>query len=671
MEVKDYKEIKDYKEVKYIQDIKNKQANLFFNKNKSSDSSIDSKEKIIIKFKIKNGKKNFKYQVKYQDLSNNISDESSIVICKEPKKPLNLLEVNYIYEFGKMQKLSIGLMIKNQTEERIYNNEIIIGELIGNNKNNINNTRIFSLGGKNDEKLEISCEILKKKKKFLRIHFIIDIISQCGINDEKMFEYFQNEQNKIFFMIKKSDQPIYESEVFTDDGKFNIVQIPIDILDSNFNIIFYTFKIKELGQKIEIIDYNTVPTSLNELVSSKYNQPIFSKNLSFEDKLIILNYSSIGEEITFLDYIKKGGIRIGLNIGIDFTQSNKEPSDPTSLHSNVNKNEKNPYEKAILACGKILEYYDYDLLFPVYGFGAVVNGETSYCFNINSKDNPEIELVDNIIKVYQEFIKNVKLSGPTYFTELINKIISNIKEQNDPREYQVLMILTDGNVLDFAETINALVEGSYYPLSVIIIGIGDTKFEKMKQLDGDKIPLISRKGIKRQRDLVQFVEFNKYEGDANKLVYEVLEEIPRQVIEYYTLNYVYPDMIKEEGIIKINNIDNFAKDIKESIQDNPNESVNIKNTIEIGEKEIYKRKNETFDKDQIYKEVKAMFPEKKKKNIEKNTINITERKSMDEKFQAFRRQDSSNVGLNSRMNTSTFISENAPLSCRNNYKKDI
>ena len=46
--------------------------------------------------------------------------------------------------------------------------------------------------------------------------------------------------------------------------------------------------------------------------------------------------------------------------------------------------------------------------------------------------------------------------------------------------------------------------------------------------------------------MVQFVPFNKYESDETKLIEEVLEEIPRQVIEYYTLNFLYPDSLSNE-----------------------------------------------------------------------------------------------------------------------------
>ena len=668
-----------------IKDIKKKQSKIYFNMNETEDGkNNDSKEKILIKFKILNGKKDFKYYVVIRDLSNNINlknekkkqrddnvlQKSKIIICKYPDTPINLLELTYCYEFGKMQKLSVGLMIKNQTESKFINKEIIIGELIGNNKKNINNTQTFLLGGKNDEKLEISSGIYKKQKKFLIIHFYIDLSrieesqkeseekesqkenqenivpnDKSEISIEEMLAYFQNEQNKIFFMIEKCGQKIYESEVFTDDGKFNIVQIPT--------------------------------TNLNKFIES-YGKIICVK-ITMNYNLKIYNYSSIAEQITFLDYIKKGGIRIGLNIGIDFTNSNKPANDPNSLHSIVNKNQKNPYERAMLTCGKILEYYDYDLLFPVYGFGAVVNGETSYCFNINFEDNPEIELVDKIIEVYHECIQKILFSGPTYFAPIINKIISNMKEQNDPREYQVLMILTDGIIQDMTDTIDALVEASYYPLSVIIIGIGNTNFAKMEQLDGDEIPLISRKGIKRQRDLVQFVPFNKYEGDINKLVYEVLEEIPRQVIEYYTLNYLYPDMIKEqkEGKIKINNIDNFnlnnIKD-KNNIESNINDS-NIpinKNSYVLNNNHEKRIDRKISEETKNYFLIEKMFPKKAKKKVQQTSENnnmlsksiISERQiwTSRTKKEHLNTQNFDNLFVNSKLSTSFFKSEDVSLS---------
>ena len=95
------------------------------------------------------------------------------------------------------------------------------------------------------------------------------------------------------------------------------------------------------------------------------------------------------------------------------------------------------------------------------------------------------------------------------------------------------MILTDGLIDDLEKTIEELVESSFLPLSVIIIGIGTEDFSDMVALDADKHPLVNSKGVEAKRDLVQFVPFLKYANNPELLVNEVLAEIPRQLIDYY------------------------------------------------------------------------------------------------------------------------------------------
>lgn len=48
------------------------------------------------------------------------------------------------------------------------------------------------------------------------------------------------------------------------------------------------------------------------------------------------------------------------------------------------------------------------------------------------------------------------------------------------------------------------------PLSIIIIGIGNENFKKMKKLDSDNKLLQDAKGRTCKRDIVQFVKFRKY-----------------------------------------------------------------------------------------------------------------------------------------------------------------
>ena len=98
--------------------------------------------------------------------------------------------------------------------------------------------------------------------------------------------------------------------------------------------------------------------------------------------------------------------------------------------------------------------------------------ETSLYFNINFRNEPNIQFADNILKEYYACLDKIYFSGPTYFAPIIKKIINNIKEENHILEYHALMVLSDGKNEDFKDMVDALVEESYLPLSVIIIGIG-------------------------------------------------------------------------------------------------------------------------------------------------------------------------------------------------------
>ena len=80
------------------------------------------------------------------------------------------------------------------------------------------------------------------------------------------------------------------------------------------------------------------------------------------------------------------------------------------------------------------------------------------------------------------------------------------------------------------------------PLSVIIVGIGKANFDNMMVLDADDEPLVSSTGEKSARDLVQFVPFSKFEGNAEALAREVLEEIPKQVLEFYDMIGIKPNL---------------------------------------------------------------------------------------------------------------------------------
>lgn len=54
------------------------------------------------------------------------------------------------------------------------------------------------------------------------------------------------------------------------------------------------------------------------------------------------------------------------------------------------------------------------------------------------------------------------------------------------------------------ETLNALIDASSLPMSVIIVGVGEEDFTAMKVLDADDKRL-AHEGRKADRDVVQFI----------------------------------------------------------------------------------------------------------------------------------------------------------------------
>jgi hypothetical protein len=171
----------------------------------------------------------------------------------------------------------------------------------------------------------------------------------------------------------------------------------------------------------------------------------------------------------------------------------------------------------------------------VFGFGGIPKGESkvNHCFPLTGDyQNPFVRGVDGILQAYYKSLKEVDLSGPTLFHHIINQTI-NVAASRPPHEiYHVLLILTDGAIMDMPETISSIVHASGMPMSIIIVGVGQADFESMEELDCDRGALRDSKGRVALRDIVQFVPFNMFRGNAAALAAQVLKEVPGQLTRF-------------------------------------------------------------------------------------------------------------------------------------------
>ena len=505
------------------EEIKNEKSQIFFSDLTNNSNNIPSiqntaenlKEKVSLRVSLSNIQKVYNYSL--QIFSKNSPTELVALNSNQQLEKTSSVEailktsiiINYFFE--REQKLLIEITkFTNDGKSQKFNIDTTLGCIVGSRRNTLNIQIPQSAG----EKLIITAEKIGQEEEIFNLDF--DVKPNIPVDWTEI-------KNKFIFKLNSGNNPIYKSECISDTGIFNSIKIPAGILKKGMQFIFLDYNKEVLAE---------ITTSIEEMTKGKCITIQMDKTRNFN----LISKSKLKHNLSFIDYLK-AGVQIGLSIAIDFTGSNKIPSNPQSLHY-IGGDEPNQYERAIYSCGNICAYYDYDQLFPCYGFGANLNNIPTQIFNLNFQENPNIQYISNVIQAYHDALNRVKLWGPTNFGPILDSTINMVKKENNKLKYYILMILTDGMIDDIDYTINALVDASFLPISVIIIGIGKADFTNMNILDADENPLINDKGVKAVRDLVQFLPFQKYESNPEKLAEEVLAEIPKQLIEYYEQNNI-------------------------------------------------------------------------------------------------------------------------------------
>lgn len=244
---------------------------------------------------------------------------------------------------------------------------------------------------------------------------------------------------------------------------------------------------------------------------------------------------------------KRAGLEAcNLIIGVDFTASNEWQGRKTfggnNLHKIIPGKVYNPYQKVISILGETLEPFDDDRLIPAYGFGDTTTlGHSVFPFITDEKQCfGFMEVLDR----YNFLAKKVTLSGPTNFAPLIHKAIDIVKTKGT---FHILIIIADGQVNEEAPTVEAIVEASNYPLSIVVVGVGDGPWDTMEEFD-NQLP-------KRKFDNFQFVNYHrvisKSKSPDTTFALHALMEIPDQYKTIKSLGYLDSDKpTKESSEIK-------------------------------------------------------------------------------------------------------------------------
>ncbi|KAF7806013.1 E3 ubiquitin-protein ligase RGLG2-like [Senna tora] len=227
-------------------------------------------------------------------------------------------------------------------------------------------------------------------------------------------------------------------------------------------------------------------------------------------------YSRIEDNYISLDQVTEALAGAGLEssnliVGIDFTKSNEWTGARSFQRRSLHHigHEQNPYEQAISIIGKTLSTFDEDNLIPCFGFGdASTHDQEVFSFY---PDERFCQGFEEVLRRYRELVPELKLAGPTSFAPIIEMAITIVEQSGG--QYHVLLIIADGQVTRSVDTergqlstqekqtVEAIVKASNYPLSIILVGVGDGPWDMMKEFD-DNIPA-------RAFDNFQFVNFTE------------------------------------------------------------------------------------------------------------------------------------------------------------------
>lgn len=244
---------------------------------------------------------------------------------------------------------------------------------------------------------------------------------------------------------------------------------------------------------------------------SRGQSSVDEKKLTVKQKYGFIpdNFSSLEQVTTAL---RDAGLESSnLIVGVDFTKSNewtgKVSFNNRCLHAIGDT--PNPYEKAISIIGKTLSPFDEDNLIPCFGFGdATTHDDAVFSFH---SDHSPCNGFEEVLSCYRKIVPNLRLSGPTSYGPVIEAAIDIVESSGG--QFHVLLIIADGQVTRSVNTgdeelspqeehtIKSIVNASSYPLSIVLVGVGDGPWEDMRRFD-DKIP-------SREFDNFQFVNFTE------------------------------------------------------------------------------------------------------------------------------------------------------------------
>jgi hypothetical protein len=199
-------------------------------------------------------------------------------------------------------------------------------------------------------------------------------------------------------------------------------------------------------------------------------------------------------EMSLFDRIA-AGLEINMSFAIDFSISNGDQRNPSSLH--YMGEDVNVYQRLIATFTQHMQHYSNAQRIVMLGFGAQLqDGTVSNCFSLNGRSHqPRCDGATAALQAYETALANVDFSGPTCIAPSINAVVGMNCEILGPDsltlEYHIMAVVFDTPCRDLQaslsvhpfkralpnlflltlvaqDTIDAVVNSSFWPISIVL-----------------------------------------------------------------------------------------------------------------------------------------------------------------------------------------------------------
>lgn len=272
-------------------------------------------------------------------------------------------------------------------------------------------------------------------------------------------------------------------------------------------------------------------TSIQEIQETGAALPFIFNGVEYG--VLKLHGVLIEEEFNFIDYIKSG-VNLHINFCLDFTRTNLRNQAGKIAHSENLEN--NSYALIMRALGSGLLQYDIQQRLALFGYGAnLMHIGRSNCFALNGNIfEPEVIGLNRAIEVYMNTLKNIRLGGPTMFSEVLSFCADVVEDyvrvafQEVPR-YFVLIFIVDGSPRDLDDTFRQLSRCMSLPISIIFIGINAQLCKALEEFIFSIFPHFSDN---LERSNIHYVQYEEGKTDIEQMEKSVIEEIKVSMQEY-------------------------------------------------------------------------------------------------------------------------------------------